>query len=307
MSIKGFSSSKKAVPNIPNQIDSTPLQEYATLSPVTGNRYALDTATKGFKPLSLTPITLDATQPTNRPDRVLNITAHGARKGDVIKFLSGALIDVEIAILKVVDANQVIVDTVLDSAPFGGVDTIQILRGVNLQLSSDGSLATSAGPIQYNQDGVAAVVTKDGATPANNRYLPSEIGFSLDGVDTSVSKDTATPANSIPLPIEHLAADGTVLAVATEAKQDDAITQLTALNVDTDAILAEILKLEARVAGDLVPETFDFLALTYVAAGNGLGEIETVTYRVGGSGGTIVKTITLTYDAQNRIATVTAA
>lgn len=60
------------------------------------------------------------------------------------------------------------------------------------------------------------------------------------------------------------------------------------------------------VAG-LVTGAYDHIALTYVAAGNGAGEIETATYRTGGSGGTIITTLTLTYDASNRIATVTSA
>jgi len=58
---------------------------------------------------------------------------------------------------------------------------------------------------------------------------------------------------------------------------------------------------------DLVKEPYDYIALTYVAAGNGAGEIETVTYRNGGSGGTIVATLTLTYDASDRIADITVS
>lgn len=57
--------------------------------------------------------------------------------------------------------------------------------------------------------------------------------------------------------------------------------------------------------GTLVPESYDYLTLTYVAAGNGAGEVETVTYKSGGSGGTTVATLTLTYDASNRVSSVT--
>lgn len=58
------------------------------------------------------------------------------------------------------------------------------------------------------------------------------------------------------------------------------------------------------VGGSLVPETFDSMDLTYVAAGNGVGEIHTVTYK---SGATTIATLTLTYDASNRISNVTRA
>ncbi len=55
----------------------------------------------------------------------------------------------------------------------------------------------------------------------------------------------------------------------------------------------------------LVPAPFDFVSLTYVASGNGKGEIETATYKTGGSGGTTVATVTLTYNTEDCIATIT--
>lgn len=55
----------------------------------------------------------------------------------------------------------------------------------------------------------------------------------------------------------------------------------------------------------LVTEPYDFIALTYVTAGNGIGEIETVTYRQGGAAGTIVATLTLAYDASDNLISVT--
>jgi len=58
---------------------------------------------------------------------------------------------------------------------------------------------------------------------------------------------------------------------------------------------------------DLVPTAFDYIALTYVAAGNGVGEVETAIFKTGGSGGTTVATLTLTYNASNEVATVTKA
>lgn len=54
-----------------------------------------------------------------------------------------------------------------------------------------------------------------------------------------------------------------------------------------------------------ISDPYDFIALTYVTSGNGIGEIETVTYRNGGAGGSIVATLTLTYDASNNLETIT--
>lgn len=52
------------------------------------------------------------------------------------------------------------------------------------------------------------------------------------------------------------------------------------------------------VSGSLVPDIYDSIALTYVASGNGQGEIETVTYANGGS---TIALLTLSYDADNRL------
>ena len=77
------------------------------------------------------------------------------------------------------------------------------------------------------------------------------------------------------------------------ATTDDRVT------VDTDGNMATI------DFAKLVPAIYDYIALTYVAAGNGAGEAETVTYKTGGSGGTTQATLTLTYDASDNVATVT--
>lgn len=59
------------------------------------------------------------------------------------------------------------------------------------------------------------------------------------------------------------------------------------------------------ISGTLVTDPFDYTELTYVAAGNGAGQIETVTYKSGGASGTVVAVLTLTYDSSDRLETVT--
>lgn len=73
---------------------------------------------------------------------------------------------------------------------------------------------------------------------------------------------------------------------STEDKQDD--------------VIAEIQKL----IGFEIP-AHDYIALTYVAAGNGAGEIETVVYKSGGSGGTTEATLTLAYNGDDEISSIT--
>lgn len=112
----------------------------------------------------------------------------------------------------------------------------------------------------------------------------------------SNTSDNATETTLSALNAKVTAVDTT--GKSTEAKQDTMITSLGNIESDID-------NLNARLAGNLVPETFDYLSLTYVAAGNGAGEIETVVYRTGGAAGTIVATLTLGYDASNRLSSVT--
>lgn len=59
------------------------------------------------------------------------------------------------------------------------------------------------------------------------------------------------------------------------------------------------------VESGMITESYDYVALTYVAAGNGAGEIETAIYKTGGASGTTVATLTLTYNAADEIATIT--
>jgi len=76
------------------------------------------------------------------------------------------------------------------------------------------------------------------------------------------------------------------------------------INPSTEEKQDEII---AAIGGGLVSGAYDYIALTYVAAGDGVGEIETATYKTGGAGGTTISTITITYNSLDEIATVTSA
>jgi len=60
-----------------------------------------------------------------------------------------------------------------------------------------------------------------------------------------------------------------------------------------------------QIAEGLSIPKYDYIALTYVPSGDGVGEIETVTYKTGGSSGITVGALTLGYDTSNRLSTVT--
>ena len=52
------------------------------------------------------------------------------------------------------------------------------------------------------------------------------------------------------------------------------------------------------ITGQLVPKEYDQITLTYVTAGNGIGEIETVIYKLQTN---TIATLTLSYDVSNKL------
>lgn len=91
-------------------------------------------------------------------------------------------------------------------------------------------------------------------------------------------------------------------AVAGSELQVDIVSSALPTGAATETTLDAI---RDKIASSLVPEVYDYIALTYVAAGDGAGEIETVTYKTGGSGGTTVATLTLAYNGDDKLASVT--
>lgn len=53
-----------------------------------------------------------------------------------------------------------------------------------------------------------------------------------------------------------------------------------------------------------VTVAYDSTAITYVVSGNGAGQIATVSYYVGGLSGTLVATLTLSYNSLNQLISV---
>lgn len=111
-----------------------------------------------------------------------------------------------------------------------------------------------------------------------------------EGDDTLRVKQIGDPA----LPT-GAATEATLAAI----KDTDGIKKiLDALPAGTNA-LGKVIR-----SNVLIPADYDYVALTYVAAGNGAGKVETATFKTGGAGGDTVGTLTLTYDANHRVETV---
>lgn len=111
-------------------------------------------------------------------------------------------------------------------------------------------------------------------------------GISLDDVNTELDSQT-------------------VILTSLDGKDYALAANQTTANASLANIESDLNELNARLAGNLVPETFDYLELAYVTSGNGIGEIETVIYKTGGAAGTTVATLTLAYDVSNNLTSVT--
>ena len=78
---------------------------------------------------------------------------------------------------------------------------------------------------------------------------------------------------------------------------------VTSGNSITTTLDAGEYSLQQITEGFKIPQ-YDYIALTYVAAGDGAGEIETVTYKTGGASGQTVSVLTLGYTSEG-LSTVT--
>lgn len=111
-----------------------------------------------------------------------------------------------------------------------------------------------------------------GAVEIKDSTSDARVKVKSDGLDNGV----VVIQNSQPLPS----------GAATETKQNTVIANLQ------------------NIVGLEIP-AHDYIAITYVPSGNGTGEIQTVVFKTGGSGGTTVATLTLAYDANDNLTSVT--
>lgn len=68
---------------------------------------------------------------------------------------------------------------------------------------------------------------------------------------------------------------------------------------------ATLLSFSNKTNAGLVGNAHDYIEQTYVTAGNGIGQLETVVFKTGGALGTTVATLSFAYDGQDRLVSVT--
>lgn len=140
MSFKGFPSSFLGIEVLFGGVLKKIKQGYATLTQLSYDKYAIDTAPKWFTQAAVG--TLDATGHTRS---MLVDTGHALAEGLVIRFTSGPNLGKEVQVYEVLDANTVLISTKLLNLP--GADTYEALRPISPTATASGGLAVSAAPL----------------------------------------------------------------------------------------------------------------------------------------------------------------
>jgi hypothetical protein len=198
---------KEPVPGISNSSDSLTHQSVQNLW---DGRGAADVLIHGVYRPSGAAMTIEA----GSVKRKIVVTGHGARAGDFFKLTSGASIGEEIAIIKAVDANNLIIAKEVN-ASIG--DSVEIWRAVTPSYNSDGSLNVVAnqGPVIFRKDGTPTEVNYDTATPTNSEALPVNI-VTVNGQGISTTVDLSGAQINVQLSDRGTSPDSVLIGDGTE-------------------------------------------------------------------------------------------
>ena len=142
----------------------------------------------------------------------IEITAHLASPGNILRIVDGSLKNFEFEIISVPDANNLWILPISPSKPLL-TDLARIMNWVTGKADEDGNLILTSGPVK----------------------------FLLDLVPTEVSKDSAVPANTIALPVEDFAARASLVEIESELETLNTVDFATSAKQDTgNASLASI-------------------------------------------------------------------
>ncbi len=225
--------------------------KYITGQPIGSARHALDTIAMGY-----TYREEAAVVGADSDNTIIKLTTHGAKKGDLIQFLSTAnnIEEEFVTVDEVIDANTFRLSAILSDNLTPG-DTFNILRPQIQRFDATGAqlVSVSPSPISFNRDGVTEEVTEDTNTPANNIPLPVKL--------TGVTGDVNIIAGDISVQLSDQGAnydrtrigDGTnQLGITANSEAQvhdaDAFAQLKDINKNTEVLAADLFSLEAKVA-----------------------------------------------------------
>lgn len=157
------------------------------------------------------------------------------------------------------------------------------------------------------------------AVPVSAASLPLPTGAATEA--TLASVDSKTPAlvsgrvpvdgSGVTQPVSGTVGISGSVAVTgplTDAELRAAAVPVSAASLPLPtgaATEATLLSFSNKTNAGLVGNAHDYIEQTYVTAGNGIGQIETVVFKTGGALGTTVATLSFEYDTQDRLVSVT--
>lgn len=119
--------------------------------------------------------------------------------------------------------------------------------------------------------------------------------------ETAINSNTASIDTKTPTVGQKTMANSSPVVIASD--QSAVAISAASLPLPTGAATqTTLLAFSNKSAGALVPEAFDYQAITYVGITT---DINTVVYKLGGAGGATVATLTMAYDGSNRLSSVT--
>lgn len=141
--------------------------QFTTIQDVGSDMFALDVVQRPCFQVSTAHAVVSATK------RILTHDAIAAKKGDMIRFLTGALTGMVFPVLTVVDTTNSILANIFDTLPSAG-DTFELLRFTITRTNALGEslVSVSPTPLLFTRDGADQEVTEDTTDSANDRPLP---------------------------------------------------------------------------------------------------------------------------------------
>lgn len=243
MSIKGYPTEGRRS-DIESDADAL---GFATVVPRGVNRRALDIINSGAYTVAGDIVESGSTS------KVINATAHLAKRGDIIRFTSSAVEELE-CIVKSTTTDTITIFGATSVAP-SAADTFDILRPITERFSSTGTtLATLAGAIQFKLDGTDVDVLEDTVTPANNQPLPVKlvdaggdlaINIANQNLEVQLSAASATP-DSVRI------GDGTETVEVNasgemQVRDDDANTAIGTANTNLGTLISSNAAIQTAV------------------------------------------------------------
>ena len=171
----------------------------------------------------------------------IEVTAHTASPGNILRVVDGSLKNFEYEIVAVPGPDNLLVLPISATKPLL-TDLVRVMNWVTGKADEDGNLIITSGPIKYVLDSIPTEVSKDSAVPANTKSLPVEdfaARASLVSVDNKLTtlnaKDFATSAKQDTGNSSLSSIDGKFTTLnakdfATSAKQDTGNSSLSSID-----------------------------------------------------------------------------